>query len=223
MSSNRPPPQGGSSGTFAIRGDGEGLVGVLLLPLTGLVLLALLSFPSPLLLLHDVLGLAALHRRFPLALALLIVEDGTDRLLAGGEVGSNIKQLVCTRGWAPSQLTHQILACRAQMKGTDNVGVGDAGELSAQLGEVANVITQGLVRLLTTPSEIPRIPMSHVCALEVAHEGPDQVRPVVDLVGGEVFEPCVRGIYKVQSKVTNDNSIITHTAQMASQAVVVEP
>jgi len=86
-----------------------------------------------------------------------------------------------------------------------------------------NVITQGLVRLLTTPSEIPRIPMSHVCALEVAHEGPDQVRPVMDLVGGEVFEPCVRGIYKVQSKVTNDNSVITHTAQMASQAAVVEP
>ena len=102
MSLNRPPPQGGSSGTFAIRGDGEGLVGVLLLPLTGLVLLALLSFPSPFLLLHDVLGLAALHRRFPLALALLIVEDGTDRLLAGGEVGSNIKQLSCTGRRAPS-------------------------------------------------------------------------------------------------------------------------
>jgi len=109
------------------------------------------------------------------------------------------------------------------MKGTDNVGVGDAGELSAQLGEVVNVITQWLVRLLTTHLEIPRIPMSHVCALEVAHEGPDQVRPVVDLVGGEVFEPCVRGICKVQSKVTNDNSVITHTAQMASQAAVVEP
>ena len=159
-----------------IRGDDEGFVGVLPLPLITLVLLALLlSFPAPLLLLLGVLGLAALRGRFPLALALLAVEDGTDRLFAGGKVGGDIKQLIRTRGRAPSQLAHQILACRGQMKGTNDVEVGDAGELDALLGEATNEITQGLVGLLTASSEIPRIPRMHVRALEVAHEGPDQV------------------------------------------------
>ena len=88
--------------------------------------------------------------------------------------------------------------------------------------EAANVVTQGLVGLLTAPSEIPRIPRTHVHALEVAHEGLDQVGPVVDLIGGKLFEPCTHGICKVQRKVVNDHGIITRTAQLASQAVVVE-
>ena len=108
------------------------------------------------------------------------------------------------------------------MKGTDDVRVGDAGELGALLGEVTNVVTQGLVGLLTAPSEIPRIPRTHVCALEVPHEGPDQVRPVVDLIGGKVFEPCARRVCKVQRKVANDHGVITRTTQLASQVVVVE-
>ena len=63
----------------------------------------------------------------------------------------------------------------------------------------------------------------HVRALEVAHEGPDQVRPVMDLIVGKVFEPCARRVCKVQRKVANDHGVITRTAQLASQAVVVEP
>ena len=65
--------------------------------------------------------------------------------------------------------------------------------------------------------------MSHVCALEVAHEGPDQVGPVMDLVGREVFEPCMHGTHKVQRKVVDDHGVVSHTAQLASQAVVVKP
>ena len=106
---------------------------------------------------------------------LLAVEDGTNRFLTGGKVGGDIKQLIRTGGRAPSQLAHQILACRGQMKGTNDVGVGDTGELDALLGEATNVITQGLVGQLTASSEIPRIPRTHVRALEVAHEGPDPV------------------------------------------------
>ena len=59
------------------------------------------------------------------------------------------------------------------MKGTNDFGIGDAGELGALLGEVSNVVSQGLVGLLTAPSEIPRVPRTHVCALEVAHKGSD--------------------------------------------------
>jgi hypothetical protein len=131
------------------------------------MLAPILSFPAPLLLLLRILGLAALCRRFLLAFALLAVEDSTDRLLAGGKIGSNDKQLICTGGRASTQLTHQILACCTQMKGTNDVGVGDAGALGALLGEATNVVTQGLVGLLTASLEIPRIPRTHVHAFEV--------------------------------------------------------
>ena len=78
---------------------------------------------------------------------------------------------------------HKIPACGAQMKGTNDFGVIDARELSALLGEMPDVISQGLVKLLTAPSKIPRVARTHVRALEIAHKGPDQVRPIMDLVG----------------------------------------
>ena len=73
----------------------------------------------------------------------------------------------------------------------------DAGELSALLGEASDVVPQGLVELLMAPSEIPRVPGMNVCALEVAHEGPDQVRPVMDLVGRKMLKPGACRIRKV--------------------------
>ena len=118
---------------------------------------------------------------------------------------------------------HQIPTRRALEEGIDDLDVGDAGELGALLGEAANVVKQGLVRLLTAPSKILRVPRAHVSALEVAHEGPEQVIPVVDLVRGKVFEPCPRRVCKVQRKVADDHGDISRTAQLASQAVVVEP
>ena len=45
----------------------------------------------------------------------------------------------------------------------------------------------------------------------------------MDLTGGKMFEPRARGIRKVQRKVANDDSVISRTAQLASQVVVVEP
>ena len=44
----------------------------------------------------------------------------------------------------------------------------------------------------------------------------------MDLVGGEVLKPRTCGIRKVQRKVANDDGIVSRTAQLARQAVVVE-
>ena len=181
-----------------IRGDGEGLVGVLLLPLTMLVWWALLlPLPAPLGLLCEALGLTVLRGRFSLEFALFAIEDSTYCLLAEGKVGCYIKQLVHTEGRVPSQLAYEIPARCAQMNGTNDFGVGDAGELGALLGEASDVVSQGLVGLLTAPSEVPRISRTHVCALKIAHEGSDQVGPIVDLIGGKMFEPCTCRICKV--------------------------
>ena len=100
------------------------------------------------------------------------------------------------------------------MKGTDDFGVLDARELGALLGEMPDVISQGIVRLLKAPSKVPRVARAHVCALEVAHEGPDQVRPVVDLVGREMLKPGTCRVRKVQRKVADDDGIIGCAAQL---------
>ena len=105
----------------------------------------------------------------------------------------------------------------------DDFGVGDVGELGALLGEAADEISQGLVGSLSAPLEIPKVPRAHVCALEVAHEGPDQVVPVVDLACRQVLEPRSCGVCKVQRKVAEDYDVVGRAAQLAGQAVVVEP
>ena len=97
----------------------------------------------------------------------------------------------------------------------DDFGVGDARELGALLREASNVVPQGLVGLLAAPSEVLRISRAHVRTLEVAHEGPDQVGPVVDLIGRKMFEPHARRVRKVRRKVANDDNIISRAAQLA--------
>jgi hypothetical protein len=63
----------------------------------------------------------------------------------------------------------------------------------------------------------------HVRALEVPHEGADQVVPVVDLTGRQVFEPRPRRVYEVQWQVANDDLVGGGPAQLACQALVIEP
>ena len=109
------------------------------------------------------------------------------------------------------------------MKGSYDFGVLHAGELGALLGEMPDVTPQRLVGLLTTPSEIPGVPRVHICALDVSHESLDQVGPVVDLVGRKMLQPRACRICEMQRKVANDDGIISRTAQLACQAVVVEP
>ena len=161
MLSNRPPPtQGGASGTFAVGGDGEGLVRVLLLLLTALVLRAfLLSLLAPLKFLCGGLGFAAaLRGRIFLALVRLVVEDGTNCLLAGSEVAGGIEQFVGAGGTALRKLMHQVPARRTLEEGIDDLDISDAGEFGALLGEASHVVVQGFVGLLSTPSEIPGVP-----------------------------------------------------------------
>jgi hypothetical protein len=184
--------------TFVVGGDNESLVRVLS-PLTALVRRALLlAFLAPFGLLRGFLGFAALRGRVHLAFAPFVVEDSTNCLFARGEVGRYVEQLVRAGGRVSSQLAHEIPARGAQMKGTNDFGVLDAGELGALLGEAPDVVPQGLVRLLTTPSKIPGVPRAHIWALEVSHESFYQVGPVVELVGRKMLEPCSCRVREVQ-------------------------
>ena len=93
-----------------IKGDGEGLDGVLLLPLTVLVRRALLlPLPTPLGLLREVLGLADLRGRFPLAFALFAIEDSTDRFLAEAKlVATSNSSLALEGGFCPNSCMRSL-------------------------------------------------------------------------------------------------------------------
>ena len=158
------------------------------------------------------LDVAALRGRIVLALAWLVIEDGTNRFLAGGEVGGSVEQLIGVDGSAYRELMHQVPTGRTLEESVDDLDVGDAGELGALLGEASHVITQGLAGLLGTPFEVPGVPRAHVRALEIAHEDMDQVGPVVDLIRKQVLEPRSCGVRKMKRKVADDDRILRRAA-----------
>jgi hypothetical protein len=90
-----------------------------------------------------------------LPLVLVATKDGTNRLLAGGEVGDNIHQTVGSDGSAAAQLSNQLFASGTREEGHDDVGVGDVGELGALFGETPDVVPEGFAWLLFAASEIP--------------------------------------------------------------------
>jgi hypothetical protein len=63
--------------------------------------------------------------------------------------------------------------------------LGHAWELGTVLGEAPYVVPKRLAGLLGARAQVLGVPEAHVCALEVAHEGADQVVPVVDLTAGK--------------------------------------
>jgi hypothetical protein len=63
----------------------------------------------------------------------------------------------------------------------------------------------------------------HIHALEVPHEGADQVVLVVDLAGRQVLEPRSSRVCEVQRQVADDDLIGGGSVQLACQAIVVEP
>ena len=100
---------------------------------------------------------------------LVTLEDGPDLCLAGGMAGGDL----------------QGLAVRPAEERADDVGVDDTWECVALLGEVPDVVTQGLTGLLLAVLVIPRITRTHVRALKVADEHFPEVCPATDGVGGK--------------------------------------
>jgi hypothetical protein len=129
-----------------------------------------------------------------LPLVLVITKDGTNCLLAGGIVGDDVHQLIGGGGGVVAQLSNQLLAGGSREESYDNVRVGDVGKLSALFGETPDIVAKGLVWLLLTPPNVPRVARAYIGPLEVPFEHPFQIALVVDLSRWEVLEPCSSGI-----------------------------
>ena len=84
---------------------------------------------------------------------------------------------------------NQGLTGHLGQEGSYHISVSDVRELVTLSGEASNVPAEGLTGLLTAVLEVPWVPSVLVCALEVSHEDL-QIRPTLDCVGWQVFQPC---------------------------------
>jgi hypothetical protein len=121
-------------------------------------------------LLRGLLGLAALCGRVVRALALLPIENGSHRLLAGGKAGGDVEQLVGVDRRAAPELAHEVPAGRALEEGVHDLGLGHAQELRTALGEALYEVPERLARLVGARAQVPGVLRGHVRALEVPHK-----------------------------------------------------
>ena len=118
------------------------------------------------------------------------------------------------------QFVGQSLAVRPAEERADDVGVDDTGERVALLGEVPDVVTQGLAGLLLAVLEVPRIARAHVCALKVADEHLPEVCPVADGVGGQELQPGAHILSQADWEILDDEAVVVRSSGSACELVV---
>ena len=77
---------------------------------------------------------------FRLRRVLVPLEDGSDRLLAGGMVGGDVQELVHGARLLAPQFVDQGFAVRPAEERADDIGVDDAGKRVALFGEAPDVV-----------------------------------------------------------------------------------
>jgi hypothetical protein len=108
-------------------------------------------------------------------------------------------------------------------EGSYHVGVDDVWELVALSGEAPDVPAKDLTVLLTVVLEVPWVPKVLVSALEVSHKDLLQIRPTLDCVGRQVFQPRSCRIGQEQWKVVDNEVIIICTTGLTVKSIVFEP
>ena len=115
-------------------------------------LLGLLALHDPFLTLRGVLWFVALRGRIHRSFTIPAVKNCANCLFSRSEVGGDVEQLVHVAGRVSPQRMHQPSAGRALQEGMDDLGVIDAREIGAALGEAADEVSQGLASGLSTAS-----------------------------------------------------------------------
>ena len=119
----------------------------------------------------------------------LAAEVRLDSLLASGVLGGDVQELSRCAWGLMAKHVDECLAGRATDKGVDDIDAGDVGELIALLGEMLDVLPEGLARPLPAVVEVPRVLGPSVRTLEVADEDITEIALVVDVAGLELLEP----------------------------------
>jgi len=105
----------------------------------------------------------------------------------------------------------------------DDVRVDDIRERVASLGELADVIPQGLAGLLLVALEVPGVTKADIRPLEISDEDPLEVCPVTDAVVREEFKPCPNMLPHANGKILNDEIVIIHSSGSVGEPEVFEP
>jgi hypothetical protein len=91
----------------------------------------------------------------PFLRLLVLPEDSLDRLLTRGKLGGYVHQLARLSGGLAPQFAHQVSASGAGEESSNDVRVGDVGQLGALLRKPPDVLSEGFPWLLAAASEIP--------------------------------------------------------------------
>jgi hypothetical protein len=84
----------------------------------------------------------------------------------------------------------------------------------AYLGEIPDVITQGLPLLLSIALQIPGIVEPHICALEIAGKDLLEILPAIDRFSGQVIKPSSGHVSQVDGEELNDEYVTIHLAAL---------
>ena len=71
--------------------------------------------------------------------------------------------------------------------------------------------------------EVPEIPRMDIRPLEIPDEDPLEIRPIMDAVRWEEFEPCSNMLPHVDGEILNDEVEIIHSPSLAGEPEVFEP
>jgi hypothetical protein len=88
---------------------------------------------------------------------------------------------------------------------------------------MSDVVTEGLVWLLSIVLEVLGALKAHVGVLKVPHEDLLQVRPILDGAGREVLQPCSGQVDQEQGEVADDEVVIIRAASLIGKQVVLKP
>jgi hypothetical protein len=149
-----------------------------------------------------------------------MVKNRSDRLLTRGVTSGDVEELLGGPRTFLPQLVNQGLIGSPEPECADYVGIGDVGQLIVLPRKTSDVVTEGLIRLLLTVLEAPRVSRARVGALKVPHEDLLQVRPTFDGVGREVVQPCPGRVGQEQREVGDDEVVIIHAAGLRGKLVV---
>jgi hypothetical protein len=116
-------------------------------------------------------------------------EVGLDGLFTRGVLGGDVPELLHhARGLVPKRMDKHLAGCAAG-EGIDHVGIDDVWELIVLLGEVLDVLPEGLVSPLHAIMQVPFVFKPGVRTLEVTNEDGAEITPTTDAARLELLEP----------------------------------
>jgi hypothetical protein len=97
--------------------------------------------------------------------------------------------VVASGAWLPTaKLVNEVLVGGPRDERDDNVCVDDVREGIALLGEPANVVLQGLARILFAALEVPGVSRVQLRLFEIPDEDLFELCPATDVVRRQKFE-----------------------------------